>query len=144
VRILIADHHDIIRRGVCRLLEARVDLHVVAEASTGREALALALETRPDIAIVDYHLPDLSGRDVTVALRKALPNIEVLIYTMHNRDEVMPDAVQAGAKGLLLKADAERHLLAAIDALSVHRPYFPGTVSGALPDPNVHTKPQQS
>ena len=144
MRILIADDHAIIRQGVRMLLEARGDLHVVAEASTGLEALEMALETRPDIAIVDYLLPELSGRDVTVALKQALPNIEVLIYTMHDSNEVMLDALQAGAKGFVPKAETERHLFAAIDALSVRRPYFPGTITDTLPDPNLPTKPQQS
>jgi len=143
MRLLIADDHDVTRQAVRTLLEARGDLHVVAEASTGREALAMALKSRPDIAIVDWRLPELSGLDVTVALKKELPTIEVLIYTTRNGPEIMLEALRAGAKGLVLKAETERHLLAAIDALSVHRPYFPGTITDALPDPNPGIKPKQ-
>jgi len=116
------------------LIEARGDLRVVAEASTGREALALALETKPDIAIIDYALPELNGRDLTVALKKELPKLEVLIYTIHNREEAIVEVLQAGARAFVLKSDTERHLLAAIDALSLRRPYFSGAISEALVD----------
>jgi len=131
---MIADDHDILRRGVRMLIEARGDLRVVAEASTGREALALALETKPDIAIIDYALPELNGRDLTVALKKELPKLEVLIYTIHNREEAIVEVLQAGARAFVLKSDTERHLLAAIDALSLRRPYFSGAISEALVD----------
>jgi len=134
LRVMIADDHDILRRGVRMLIEARGDLRVVAEASTGREALALALETKPDIAIIDYALPELNGRDLTVALKKELPKLEVLIYTIHNREEAIVEVLQAGARAFVLKSDTERHLLAAIDALSLRRPYFSGAISEALVD----------
>lgn len=134
MRVMIADDHDILRRGVRMLIEARGDLRVVAEASTGREALALALETKPDIAIIDYALPELNGRDLTVALKKELPKLEVLIYTIHNREEAIVEVLQAGARAFVLKSDTERHLLAAIDALSLRRPYFSGAISEALVD----------
>jgi DNA-binding NarL/FixJ family response regulator len=124
------------------LLETRGDLRVVAEASTGREALAMARETKPQIAIIDYSLPELNGRDLTVELKKELPKIEVLIYTMHDREEMILEVLQAGARGFVLKSDTERHLFAAIDALSVHRPYFSGAISEALLDQYLRSKPQ--
>jgi DNA-binding NarL/FixJ family response regulator len=142
VRIMIADDHDIIRRGVRTLLETRGDIRVVAEASTGREALALAREHKPDIAILDYSLPELNGRDLTVELKRELPKIEVLIYTMHDREEMILEVLQAGARGFVLKSDTERHLFAAIDALSVRRPYFSGAISETLLDQYLRSKPQ--
>jgi DNA-binding NarL/FixJ family response regulator len=142
VRIMIADDHDIIRRGVRTLLETRGDIRVVAEASTGREALTLARETKPDIAILDYSLPELNGRDLTVELKRELPKIEVLIYTMHDREEMILEVLQAGARGFVLKSDTERHLFAAIDALSVRRPYFSGAISETLLDQYLRSKPQ--
>jgi DNA-binding NarL/FixJ family response regulator len=144
VRLLVADDHDIIRRGLRALLETRPDLRVVAEASTGREALAMAIETRPDIMIVDYILPELNGRDLTIALKKELPRIEVLIYTMHDRQELIIEALRAGARGFVLKSDTDRHLFAAIDALSVGRSYISGVISDALLDQHLHSKPQAS
>jgi DNA-binding NarL/FixJ family response regulator len=131
-RILIADDHDIIRRGLRTLLETRGDLLIVAEASSGREALDLARKARPDIAIIDYSLPELNGRDLTIELRRAYPRIEVLIYTMHEREDVILSGIQAGARGFVFKGDTESHLFAAIDALSVHRPFFSAAISETL------------
>jgi DNA-binding NarL/FixJ family response regulator len=131
-RILIADDHDIIRRGLRTLLETRGDLLIVAEASSGREALELARKARPDIAIIDYSLPELNGRDLTVELRRAHPRVEVLIYTMHEREDVILSGIQAGARGFVFKGDTESHLFAAIDALSVHRPFFSAAISETL------------
>jgi DNA-binding NarL/FixJ family response regulator len=142
MQILIADDHDIIRRGVRTLLETRGDLRVVAEASTGREALAKARERKPQIAIIDYSLPELNGRDLTVELKRELPKIEVLIYTMHDREEMILEVLQAGARGFVLKSDTEQHLFGAIDALSVHRPYFSGAISEALLDQYLRSKSQ--
>ena len=146
-KILIADDHDIIRRGVSTLLASRPNLQIVAEASSGREALELARQTNPDIAIVDYSLPELNGRDLTLKLRKLLPGIEVLIYTMHEREEMILDLLQAGARGIVLKSDTERDLIAAVEALALRRPFFSGAISEALlaqylrskPDPTLST-----
>jgi len=141
-RILIADDHDIIRRGVRMLLETRPNYQVVAEAATGREALQLARDTQPDIAIVDYSLPELNGRDLTLKLRKVLPRLEILIYTMHDREDMILDVLQAGARGFVLKSDTERHLLSAIDALAVHRPFFSGSISETLLTQYLRSRPQ--
>lgn len=141
-RILIADDHDIIRRGVRTLLETRPNLQVVAEAATGREALILARETNPDIAVIDYSLPELNGRDLTLELKREFPRLEVLIYTMHDREDMIMEVLQAGARGFVLKSDTERHLFAAIDALSINRPYFSGTVSETLLQQYLRSKPQ--
>jgi DNA-binding NarL/FixJ family response regulator len=141
---MIVDDHDIIRRGVRTLLETRGDVRVVAEASTGWEALAIAGETKPQIAIIDYSLPELNGRDLTVELKRELPKIEVLIYTMYDREEMILEVLQAGARGFVLKSETEQHLFAAIDALSVHQPYFSGAVSEALLNQYVQTKPQRT
>jgi len=130
--VLIADDHDVVRRGVRTLLETHGSLNIVAEASRGREALELARETRPDIAVIDYSLPELNGLDLTLALKRELPRIEVLIYTMHDREDLVLEVLRAGAKGYVLKSDTERHLIAAIDALSIHRPYFSGAISETL------------
>jgi DNA-binding NarL/FixJ family response regulator len=141
-RILIADDHDVIRRGLRTLLETRPDINVVAEASNGRQALQLAREASPDIAILDYSLPELNGRDLTIELRKLLPRLEVLIFTMHEREETVMDVLQAGARGFVLKSDTELHLLAAVDALSVHRPYFSGSISETLLAQFLRSRPQ--
>lgn len=131
-KVIIAEDHNLVRRGLRTLLEIRPQLKIVAETSTGREALEAARETNPDLAIVDYSLPELNGRDLTIELRRMLPDIGVLIYTMHDREDVIVDAYEAGARGLVVKSDSERHLLAAIDAVSRGQLYFSGTNSETL------------
>lgn len=141
-RILIADDHDVIRRGVRALLETRPNLRVVAEASNGRDALIAAKETEPDIAIIDYSLPELNGYELTVSLKREAPRVEILIYTMHDRESMILDVLRAGARGFILKSETEEHLFAAINALSIHRPYFSGGVSETLLEQFLKTKPQ--
>lgn len=141
-RILIADDHDVIRRGVRALLETRPNLQIVAEASDGRDALAAARETEPDIAIIDYSIPELNGYELTVSLKREVPRIEILIYTMYDRESMILDVLRAGARGFILKSETEEHLFAAINALSIHRPYFSGAVSEALLEQFLKTKPQ--
>ncbi|MCX8474654.1 MAG: response regulator transcription factor [Sphingomonas sp.] len=131
-RVLIADDHDVVRRGVRMLLETRPNLHIVAEASNGRMALEEARSTQPDIAVIDYSLPELNGLDLTAALKRENPRMEVLVYTMHEREDLVLEVLRAGARGYVLKSDTEKHLLAAIDALSIHRPYFSGVISETL------------
>ena len=125
-------------------METRSNLRVVAEASTGHEALQMALETNPDIAILDFSLPQLNGRDLTLKLTKALPRMQVLIYTMHDQEDMVSDVLQAGARGIVLKSDTERHLLAAIDALSVGRPFFSGAISETLLTQYLRRKPEEA
>ena len=131
-RILIADDHDVVRRGVRTLLETRPNLVIVAEASNGRAALEEARLTKPDIAVIDYSMPEMNGLDLTRALKREIPRIEILLYTMHDREDLILEVLRAGARGYVLKSDTERHLLAAIDALSIHRPYFSGVISETL------------
>jgi DNA-binding NarL/FixJ family response regulator len=129
---LIVDDNGIMRRGIRTLLQTRPDLLVVGEAASGREALKVALDANPDIAILEYTLPELNGRDLTLELKRALPQTRVLIYTMHQREEMILDVLQAGASGVLFKTDTEKDFLAAIDALSVNRTYFSGAISETL------------
>jgi DNA-binding NarL/FixJ family response regulator len=133
-RVLIVDDHDTVRRGIRSLLETRANLHIVAEASNGREALEQARATKPDIAVIDYSLPELNGLDLTIALKRELPRVQVLIYTMHDREAVVLEVLRAGANGYVLKSDTEKHLLAALDALAINRPYFSGVISEDMLD----------
>jgi DNA-binding NarL/FixJ family response regulator len=138
---MIVDDHDAVRRGLRALIETRPNLQVVAEASDGREAIAAAHEASPDIAILDYSLPELNGLNLTLSLKREFPRLEVLIYTMHDREEMIMDVLRAGARGFVLKSDTELHLLAALDALAIHRPYFSGAVSETLLDQFLKSKP---
>lgn len=141
-RILIVDDHDAVRRGIRQLLETKPYYQVVAEAPDGRTALALARECRPDIAILDYSIPELNGLDLSHALKREFPRIEILLYTMHDREEIIMEVLRAGVRGLVLKSDAEQHLIAALDSLSIHRSYFSGAISDTLLDQFLESKPQ--
>ena len=140
-RIIIVDDHDAIRRGVRQLLETKPYYQVVGEAEDGRAGLELARETRPDIAILDYSIPQLNGLDLSHALKREFPRIEILIYTMHDREEIVMDVLRAGVRGFVLKSDTEKHLIAALDALSIHRSYFSGAISDTLLDQFLDSKP---
>lgn len=140
-RILIADGHDVSRRGVRALIESQRSLQVVAEAATGMDALLAARELSPDIAIVDYALPEMNGLDLTLLLKREMPGIEILIYTMHEQEELVMALLRAGARGFVLKSDSGQQLLTAIGALSVHRPYFSAAISETLLEQFLRSKP---
>ena len=133
-RIVLADDHEAIRVGVRTVLSAHPDWRIVGEASDGREALEIIRSVRPDIAILDYSLPMMNGLELTRAIKKELPRTDILIFTMHDREDVLADLLTAGARGYLLKSDASKHLIAAVEALAIHRPYFSGNVSQTLLD----------
>src|SRR5438552_316759 len=103
LRIMIADDHDVVRRGVRDLIETRSDWEVCGEATNGRDALEMGLREKPDVAILDVSLPLLNGLVVTRQLRAALPKTEVLLFTMHDDDETVSGGLAAGARGYLLK-----------------------------------------
>jgi DNA-binding NarL/FixJ family response regulator len=139
IRILLADDHDVVRRGLRGLLEAQTGWQVVAEARTGREAVDLAEQLRPDVAVLDLSMPELNGLEATRRIRKALPGTEVLVFTMHQTEQLMREALLAGARGYLLKSDAAERLVAAVAALAGHRPYFSAQVSEVLLDAFVRS-----
>ena len=104
----------------------------MAEAVDGKEAVSKALQTNPDVAILDYSLPLLNGIEATRQIRARLPKTEVLIFTMHDSDVLIGELLTAGARGYLLKSDANGSLLAAVQTLAAHKPYFTAKVSEAL------------
>ena len=122
-------------------METKAYYQVVGEAADGRTGLELAKQTRPDIAIIDYSIPELNGLDLAHALKRECPRIEILLYTMHDREEIIMEVLRAGVRGFVLKSDTERHLVAALDALSIRRSYFSGAVSVALLDQLLESKP---
>ncbi len=123
-RILIADDHAVVRSGVRRILEDHPNWSVVAEAADGKEAITKAIATRPDVAILDHSLPLIDGIEVTRQIRLRMPSIEVLIFTMHDNESLLRDMVQAGARGYVLKSDAQQHLISAVRSLAAHKSYF--------------------
>ena len=130
--ILIADDHDVVRRGLRTLLEMRPTWRVVAEARDGKGAVTGAFRCKPDVAVIDYGLPRLNGIEAARQIRHHLPGTEILIFTMHNSDDILLHALEAGARGFLLKSDADDYVIAAVQALSQHKPFFTGKVSETL------------
>jgi DNA-binding NarL/FixJ family response regulator len=122
-RILIADDHEVVRSGLRAIVEMQPNWIVAGEASNGEQAIALALEARPDIVIVDS-MPLINGLEVSRRLRALRQRTEVLILTMHEDEELLTEAVLAGVRGFLFKSDARKHLIFAIEALLDGRPYF--------------------
>ncbi len=118
IRILIAEDHRIVRDGLRMLLQGEPDFEVVAEAETGREAVARTKEHRPDLAILDISMPDLSGLEATKLIKTESPETQVLILTMHESDEYFFRALQAGASGYVLKKAATQDLIAAAHAVA--------------------------
>ena len=132
IRILIADDHEVVRSGLRKILEAQPNWEVVAEAGDGKDAVNKAVETQPDVAVLDYSLPLINGIEVTRQIRAQLPRTEVLIFTMHDNEMLVQELLKAGARGYLLKSDAKRHLIGAIEFLAAHKPFFTAKVSEAL------------
>src|ERR1700674_1790956 len=137
LRILVVDDHAVVRRGVRTLLESHEGWEVCGEATTGRDAVAQSLRLRPDVVVMDLSLPELNGLDATRQILKAAPDIEVLVLTMHHSEECARDVLQAGARGYVLKADADENLIAAVDSLRQHKPFLTSTVTEFVLDDYV-------
>jgi DNA-binding NarL/FixJ family response regulator len=129
LRILIADDHSVVRAGLRALLESRSGWEVVAEAADGRDAVEKAAKLKPDVAVLDIGMPLLNGVEATRRIRTSSPSTEVLILTMHESDDLVQQVVHAGARGYILKDEADRVLLAAVDAARHHKPYFSDRIS---------------
>jgi DNA-binding NarL/FixJ family response regulator len=134
IRILLADDHMVVRRGLRALLETRSDFSVCAEAGDGKVAVELALLHSPDVAILDISLPILNGIDAAFQIRKSTPGTQILIFTMHDSESVIHEALRAGARGYLLKYEGDEQLIDAVEALSRRRTFFSGRVSETLLD----------
>jgi DNA-binding NarL/FixJ family response regulator len=124
VNILIVDDHPVVRKGLRALVESRQGWRVCAEAANGREAIAQARAEKPDVAIVDIGMPELGGIEATRQIRKVSPKTEVLILSAHGSERLARELLDAGARGYLLKEDADVNLLEAIDALRKHTSFY--------------------
>lgn len=124
VRILLADDHSVVRRGLKDLLESRRGWKVCAEAADGRAAVAKAERHKPDIAILDIGMPELNGVEATRQIRAVSPGTEILVLSAHASEKLAREILEAGGRGYLVKEDADQDLLAAVDAVRQHRPFF--------------------
>ena len=132
--ILLADDHEVVRRGVRALLEANRGFVICGEACDGREAVDMAAQHHPDVVVLDISLPALNGVDATRQIRKVAPKSEILIFTMHDSEEIIREALGAGARGCLLKSEADQQIVSAVDALARHRSFLSSQVSELLFD----------
>jgi DNA-binding NarL/FixJ family response regulator len=134
LKILIADDHAMVRRGLKAMLEQRDGWQICAEAATGREAVNLAAKHRPDVAILDIAMPELNGLEATRGIRSASPTTAILIFTMVESTRLIRDVLVAGARGYLLKSDLDRHVIDAVATLASHCPYLGGAVGNDILD----------
>src|SRR6202521_2428818 len=134
LRILVVDDHAVVRRGVRSLLESHEGWEVCGEATTGRDAVEQSRTLRPDVVVMDLSLPELNGLDATRQILKDGPGIEVLVLTMHHSEELAGDVLRAGARGYIMKSDADENLITAVDTLRQHKPFLTSTVTGFVLD----------
>src|SRR5271154_4473811 len=129
IRILLADDHEIVRRGLRALLEKHEGWEVCGEAADGRDAIEQAVALKPDVVIVDIGMPNLNGLDTTRQLLQLDPHFKVIVLTITDSDQVIREALDAGARGFVLKSDAARDLVSAVEALQGKRMFFTSRVN---------------
>ena len=128
-RILIADDHEVVRRGIRFLLGTEEGWEICGEASTGREAVELAEKLRPDVVIIDLSMPELGGIEATRQIKHSLPDTQVLVFTGTESESLVNQLFAAGARGCVLKTEATERLIPAVKALSENKPYLGSKIS---------------
>jgi len=142
-RILLADDHEVVRAGLRALLEEQNGWEVVAEAVDGRDAVEKASKVKPDAVVIDIAMPSLNGLEAVRQIVKAVPNTKVLVLTMYDSDPLIQQVLQAGARGYLLKSDAGRDLVSAIEALRRNKTFFTPKVSQMVLEGYLDKNPKE-
>jgi DNA-binding NarL/FixJ family response regulator len=124
LKILIADDHEVVRRGLCALLQSHEGWEICGDAKDGREAVEMAKQLKPDVVILDVGMPNLNGLAATRQLLQQNPQQKVIVLTITDSDQVIREALDAGARGFVLKSDAARDLVSAVEALQRNRMFF--------------------
>jgi DNA-binding NarL/FixJ family response regulator len=132
LRILVADDHEVVRRGLCSLLESQPGWQICGEASDGRDVLNKVAELKPDIIVIDVAMPNLNGLEATRQILKSNPKAKVLVLTLHDSDRLIHEVLTAGASGFVLKSDAARDLVAAVESLRQNKTYFTSKVASMV------------
>ncbi len=132
VRILIAEDHTIVRKGLCSILKNEKDIDVVGEAENGKEAIKQVEELIPDIVVMDISMPLLNGLEATLQIKKRFPEVKVLILTMHTSEEYVSEILKAGASGYIVKKAAPEELVSAIHAVSQGNSFLSPSVSKSV------------
>jgi DNA-binding NarL/FixJ family response regulator len=142
VRLLVADDHEIVRKGLRSLLEAQPGWQVTAEACDGREAVQIAKEIKPDVTVLDIGMPALNGLEAARQMIKNDARAKILILTMHDSDPLIREVLDAGARGYVLKSDASRDLVTAINAVRCNKTFFTAKVAQIVLDGYLDKKPK--
>jgi DNA-binding NarL/FixJ family response regulator len=132
LRILLADDHEMLRRGLRAILTEQPGWEICGEAVDGRQAVELAQKLRPDVIVMDIAMPELNGLEATRQIRRLLPRAEILVLTFDESEALVREVLTAGARGYVLKNDVSRVLVQAVECLSQHQPYFTSKVSEVL------------
>src|SRR5580704_262688 len=134
LRILIADDHELVRRGLRALLSSKPGWVVCAEAATGRAAIAMAEKHRPNVVVMDIAMPELNGLEAIRSISKTLPKTEFVVLSVHYSEQLVKEVIEAGAHAYVLKSDADLDLVLAVEALANHRPFFTASATDIILD----------
>jgi DNA-binding NarL/FixJ family response regulator len=144
LRLLVVDDHEVVRKGLRSVLEQQPGWQVAGEASNGREAVSKAKELKPDVTVLDISMPSLNGLEATRQMLKQDARAKVLILTMHESDPLIQEVLNAGARGYLLKSDAGKDLVTAVEAVRRNKTFFTAKVGQMVLDGYLDKKPRQA
>jgi DNA-binding NarL/FixJ family response regulator len=139
LRILIADDHEVFRRGVRSVLEEQPGWHVVGEVANGRLAVEMSRQLQPDVVVLDISMPELNGLEATRQILQVSPGSEILILTLHDSEQLAEEVLKAGVRAYILKSDAAQDLVAALGALERHTPLFTSKIAGMVLEGFLHS-----
>jgi DNA-binding NarL/FixJ family response regulator len=142
LRLLVVDDHEVVRKGLRSVLEQQPGWQVAGEASNGREAVTKAKELQPDVTVLDISMPSLNGLEATRQMLKQDSRAKVLILTMHESDPLVQEVLNAGARGYLLKSDAGKDLVTAVEAVRRNKTFFTAKVGQMVLDGYLDKKPK--
>jgi DNA-binding NarL/FixJ family response regulator len=132
IKVLIADDHDLMRRGIKAIIETKKGWEVCGEVRTGAQAVAKAKELKPDIAILDITMPELNGLEAAKRIQKVSEKTEILMLSVHYSDQLIREVIEAGIRGYIVKSDSDRDLSIALDNLANHKPFFAPRVTEVI------------